>query len=168
MTSMKFLCFDCKRVMVVHFANGMYCPPGKCVNPQCKGKTFCPDKTSASTILFQRIRVQELEDGDSVSGRVPRFIDCELKENLVGTIISGDNVLICGTLKTESSEGGKGLALAGGGGAGGAGGGANNKKTQGIYTHYLEINSIVNLKGDGNNSVIGRKAGNANNNKNNN
>ena len=50
-----------------------------------------------------------MEDGDSVSGRVPRFVDCELKDNLVGTVISGDNVIISGILKTENAELTKGM-----------------------------------------------------------
>ena len=50
-----------------------------------------------------------MEDGNSVSGRVPRFVDCELKDDLVGTLISGDNVIISGILKTENAEATKGV-----------------------------------------------------------
>ena len=34
-------------------------------------------------------------------GRIPKTIDCELKENLVDTVISGDIVVMNGILRTE-------------------------------------------------------------------
>lgn len=47
--------------------------------------------------------------------------------------------MACGMLKTETSEANKVVV-------GGANIGGGNKKTQGIYTHYMDINSIINLK----------------------
>jgi len=40
---------------------------------------------------------------------VPKKIECELKYNLVGNIISGDYVVINGVLKTEVSGAIKGV-----------------------------------------------------------
>ena len=45
-----------------------------------------------------------LKKSESVSGRVPRALECELRGNLVGSVINGDIVTINGILRTELSD----------------------------------------------------------------
>jgi len=51
------------------------------------------------------VKVQEIEEQEYVSGRMPRCIDAEIQENLVDTVISGDIVIMNGILKTEQAQG---------------------------------------------------------------
>lgn len=51
------------------------------------------------------MKVQEIEEQEYVSGRMPRCIDAEIQENLVDTVISGDIVIMNGILKTEQAQG---------------------------------------------------------------
>lgn len=53
---------------------------------------------------------------------------CELRENLVGKIITGETLMLSGIIKTESYE-------------------EKDKKTQGIFTPYMQVNSIKQRKG---------------------
>lgn len=68
-------------------------------------------------IFTQRIKVQEID----ADGRVPRQMLCELQENHVGKVITGETVIISGLIKTEPVD---------------------EKKTQGIFTPYMEVNSF--------------------------
>lgn len=88
------------------FIDGIYNMPTSCDDDNCKSKMFTPDKSSAKTILYQRVRIQEINDdvtGDN-SGRIPKTIDIELKENLVNSVISGDIIIANGVLKTEKAD----------------------------------------------------------------
>lgn len=106
--SMQFLCMECKKTFQKKFIDGIYVVPTQCEkNEKCKSKAFQPDKTNAETILYQRVKIQEIDE-ESGSGRMPRNIDCELKENLVNSVISGETIIINGILKTESFEENKG------------------------------------------------------------
>ena len=133
--SMKFICMECHKSFNRKFIDGIYIPPSCCDNaPKCKSKVFQPDKSSAQTILYQRIKLQEIDE-DSGSGRVPRNLDCELKENLVSCVISGDTVIFNGILKTEAFEDNKGN-----------GGAAGKKNQQGLFNMYMDVNSVLNCK----------------------
>ena len=132
--SMKFTCLECHKSFLKKFVDGIYISPTSCESaPKCKSKTFQPDKTTAQTILYQRIKLQEIDE-ESGSGRVPRSLDCELKENLVNCLISGDTVILNGTMKTEALEDNKG------------GGVAGKKNQQGLFNMYLDVNSLLNGK----------------------
>jgi DNA helicase MCM8 len=68
---------------------------------------------------------------DLNAGKMPKTIDCELKDDLIDKCTSGVVVTICGILKTEvASEkgGGKGTA------------------TNSIHSAYIEINSLATNK----------------------
>lgn len=140
---MNFKCQDCHRNICKRFVQGIYCPPIKCSTQNCKGRQFTPEKVVSKYILYQRVRIQEIEEGEQVSGRVPRCLECEIKEHLVGTVKSGDIIILNGILRTEST-------MDNAKGAGGQG-----KKAQGIYTNYLDVNSMTNNKND--NKAIGEK-----------
>jgi DNA replicative helicase MCM subunit Mcm2 (Cdc46/Mcm family) len=68
---------------------------------------------------MQRIKVQEIDSG----GRTPRQIMCEMRENMVGKVITGETIKLSGIIKTETTE-------------------EKDKKTQGIFIPYILINSI--------------------------
>lgn len=130
--SMKFFCFECHKTFEKKFEDGIYKLPSTCVNyPKCRSKMFQPDKSKAQTILYQRVKLQEIDE-DSASGRVPRNLDCELKENLANCVISGDTVIFNGILKTEALDDNKN------------GGGKRNQ--QGLFNMYMDVNSIINCK----------------------
>jgi len=138
--SMKFLCIECRKSFIKRFIDGIYLPPSSCENaPKCKSRVFQPEKSSANTILYQRIKLQEIDE-DSGSGRVPRNLDCELKENLVNCVISGDTVIFNGILKTEVFDDNK-ANIAGG-----------KKNQQGLFNMYIDVNSVINCK-DKNKSI---------------
>jgi len=132
--NMKFICMECHKNFTKKFIDGIYVAPTVCENaPKCKSKIFQPEKSTAQTILYQRIKLQEIDE-ESGSGRVPRSLDCELKENLVSCLISGDTVILNGILKTEALEENKG------------GGAAGKKNQQGLFNMYLDVNSLLNGK----------------------
>ena len=47
--------------------------------------------------------MQEIENDikDINAGKMPKTIDCEIKDDLIDSVISGDIVTICGIMKTE-------------------------------------------------------------------
>lgn len=124
-TQMEFNCFECKGSFRHFFVDGVYSAPIKCQSKKgCKSKTFLPMKDKMKTIFYQRIKVQELDP----EGRAPLQMLCELRENLVGKIITGETLMLSGIIKTESYE-------------------EKDKKTQGIFTPYMQVNSIKQRKG---------------------
>ena len=136
-TSMDFSCLECHAVISRRFPDGIYVQPTVCTNSACKSKYFVAEKNTAKTILYQRIRIQEVnEDTDFVnSGRIPKTIECELKENLVNTVISGDILIVNGILKTERAEDAENRSFNGG-----------KNKVQGLFVSYIDVNSIINTK----------------------
>jgi DNA replicative helicase MCM subunit Mcm2 (Cdc46/Mcm family) len=55
-------------------------------------------KDKVKTIFMQRIKIQEIDS----EGRTPRQIMCEMRENMVGKIITGETIKLSGIIKTES------------------------------------------------------------------
>jgi len=136
-TALTFQCAECKSNLYRKFTDGIFTMPMACDDKTCKSKLFIPDKASAQTILYQRVRIQEINDettGDT-SGRIPKTIDCELKENLVNSVISGDIVIVNGVLKTEKAEEAESKVFGGG-----------KNKVQGLFISYIDVNSISNCK----------------------
>lgn len=95
-----------------------------------------PDKHTAKTSFFQRIRLQEIENDikDLNAGKMPKCIDVEIKDDLIDKCISGDVATICGMLKTEIQNDTKGYNNRGG---------TANKNT-GLYSSFIDANSIMN------------------------
>ncbi|KAL4465193.1 hypothetical protein ABPG74_001907 [Tetrahymena malaccensis] len=128
---MTFQCLDCKQNQVIKFLYGIYSQPTKCLNTKCKGTKFNPDKTRAKASLYQRIKLQEIEEDDKGSGRVPRTLECELRDNLVNTTINGDIITVSGLLRTEAAD----LSQQG-------------KKTIGLQTNVMDVNCLTNSKNE--------------------
>lgn len=52
-------------------------------------KSFELLRSTATTVDFQKIKLQEIEDDTSEAGRIPRTVEVELHEDLVDTCIPG-------------------------------------------------------------------------------
>jgi DNA helicase MCM8 len=64
---------------------------------------------------WQRIRLQEQLSDSFDSGRVPRTVECELTEDLVGSCVPGDIVTVTGVVKIITVEAAAGKEREGGG-----------------------------------------------------
>jgi DNA replicative helicase MCM subunit Mcm2 (Cdc46/Mcm family) len=53
-------------------------------------------KEKVRTIFMQRIKIQEIDS----EGRTPRQIVCEMRENMIGKIITGETVRLSGIIRT--------------------------------------------------------------------
>jgi len=122
-TSMKFFCVVCNNSTRVRFNNGKYEPLTICANPECCGKNLIADRASAHSIFYQRIRIQEIDTELVSAGKMPKTIECELQDDLVDCCVSGDIVEVSGILYPELTT--------------------DNTKSKGIFSSYLEVNSVV-------------------------
>ncbi|KAG5086558.1 hypothetical protein JHK82_053955 [Glycine max] len=131
---MSFECSKCKQSITRIFPDGKYSPPSTCNLNGCKSKFFNPLRSTAQTIDFQKIRVQELlKPEDHEEGRVPRTVECELTQDLVDACIPGDVVTVTGIIRGINTY----MDI---------GGGKSKNKNQGFYYLYLEAVSIKNSK----------------------
>jgi DNA helicase MCM8 len=64
---------------------------------------------------------------------MPKTIDCEIKDDLIDSCISGDIVTICGIMKTELQNDMKGYGGRGGGGA---------NKNRALHSSYIDVSSL--------------------------
>lgn len=104
MEAITFQCHDCKSFIPITFIDGRWETPNRCISADCRSRIFNPQKHTAQTSFFQRIRVQEIESDikDISAGKMPKTIDCEIKDDLIDSCISGDIVTVCGVMKTEA------------------------------------------------------------------
>ncbi|KAH7513013.1 hypothetical protein FEM48_Zijuj12G0151300 [Ziziphus jujuba var. spinosa] len=131
---MGFDCAKCKTMIPRIFPDGKFSPPPVCNFAGCKSKNFNPIRSTARTIDFQKIRLQELlKSDDHEEGRVPRTVECELTEDLVDACIPGDVVTVTGIIRVINNY----IDI---------GGGKSKSKSQGFYYLYLDAISIKNSK----------------------
>uniref|UniRef100_A0A2N9IKY6 Probable DNA helicase MCM8 n=1 Tax=Fagus sylvatica TaxID=28930 RepID=A0A2N9IKY6_FAGSY len=131
---MSFYCAKCKTEITRIFPDGKFSPPQGCNLYGCKSKFFNPIRSTAQTIDFQKIRLQELlKPEDHEEGRVPRTVECELTQDLVDACIPGDVVTVTGIIRVINNY----MDI---------GGGKSKGKNQGFYYLYLEAVSIKNSK----------------------
>ncbi|XP_050242875.1 probable DNA helicase MCM8 [Quercus robur] len=131
---MSFHCAKCKTEITRIFPDGKFSPPQSCDLYGCKSKNFNPIRSTAQTIDFQKIRLQELlKPEDHEEGRVPRTVECELTQDLVDVCIPGDVVTVTGIIRVINNY----MDI---------GGGKSKSKNQGFYYLYLEAVSIKNSK----------------------
>lgn len=86
--SLEFECVDCKDSFLHYLTDGNYTQPGRCKGTkkkECRSKTFIMKKEKVRTVFMQRMKVQEIDS----EGRTPRQVICEMRENLVGKVITG-------------------------------------------------------------------------------
>ncbi|CAA7013000.1 unnamed protein product [Microthlaspi erraticum] len=133
-TQMAFDCTKCKTSITREFTDGKFSPPQNCDFQGCKSRIFTPIRSSAQTIDFQKIRVQELQKlEDHEEGRVPRTVECELMEDLVDSCIPGDVVTVTGIIGVINNY----MDI---------GGGKSKSKNQGFYYLFIEAVSVKNSK----------------------
>ena len=79
------------------------------------------------------MKIQEIENdiNDINAGKMPKTIECEIKNDLIDTCISGDIVTICGIMKTEVQSDIKGYA-------------GQINKNRALHMSYIDVNSIKN------------------------
>ena len=101
--SIQFNCHECRSKILICFIDGRWETPNRCINVDCKSRIFNPEKHTAVTSFYQRLKIQEIETdiNDINAGKMPKTIECEVKNDLIDSCISGDIVTICGVLKTE-------------------------------------------------------------------
>uniref|UniRef100_A0A7S1NNR3 DNA helicase n=1 Tax=Eutreptiella gymnastica TaxID=73025 RepID=A0A7S1NNR3_9EUGL len=108
-SAMEYKCPKCEGSQVVQLKDGAYRPPDKCMAKRCGGGRMEPWRRMASTFDWQKLKVEELKDGNE-QGRIPRTIEVELKHDLCDCVLPGDMVTVCGIIKagtgTERRRGG--------------------------------------------------------------
>ncbi|KAM7310313.1 DNA helicase MCM8 isoform X1 [Ixodes scapularis] len=114
--ALAFCCLTCGRCQRVEQPGGYFLPPTSCPSRGCRSRSFRQDAASPLTrvVDWQSLRLQELEEFQG-GGRVPRILDCELTDDLVGSAVPGDVVTVVGTVELARSEPGSGFGSAVGG-----------------------------------------------------
>ncbi|CAM9839203.1 unnamed protein product [Pylaiella littoralis] len=130
-----FACPKCGCEQTRQFVDGKYNPPTSCAGANCKARSFELLRHTATTVDFQKIKLQEIEDDTSEAGRIPRTVEVELHEDLVDSCIPGDVVTVSGVVKSVNAEFASGRVN-------------KRAKASGLYLIYLEANSLVNARQD--------------------
>ena len=126
--SMKFQCNNCKTEKEITFRDGKYVLPKKCSS--CNSQSFIPLRHTVKITETQRIRIQEIDEGE---GRIPRSIECELVHELVNTCVPGDTVILSGILKRNEIH----QRVF-----------SKRNKDQTIYEPFISVNHIENCRSD--------------------
>jgi DNA replicative helicase MCM subunit Mcm2 (Cdc46/Mcm family) len=86
--------------MFTHYlTDGNYSQPDRCrgtKKKECRSRNFTMRKEKVRTIFMQRIKIQEIDS----AGRTPRQIVCEMRENMIGKIITGETIKLSGIIRT--------------------------------------------------------------------
>lgn len=101
-----FCCSGCGTQQAVVQPGGYFTVPTSCPERGCRSKIFQEQVTSPLTQLidWQSLRLQESEEGTE-GGRIPRIIDCELTDDLVGSAVPGDMVTVTGIVELARCDG---------------------------------------------------------------
>lgn len=103
--TMGFCCLGCETRQAVAQPGGYFTTPNSCPERGCRSKFFQEEVASPFTQLvdWQTLRLQELEECTE-GGRIPRIIDCELTDDLVGTAVPGDVITVTGVVELSRSD----------------------------------------------------------------
>jgi DNA helicase MCM8 len=148
-----FVCMRCNARVRMFFPDGRWQVPKRCYNRECKSTNLVPDKRSAECVDWQRIRLQEIITDYKDTGRIPRTIECELTEELVGSVVPGDIATVTGVAKIMAIDqeqygggnlGGSDRGRGGYRGHFGRGRGTNlyQRKVQTLFLLYVYANSV--------------------------
>lgn len=143
LVSMRFSCRKCRQVQTVNFTDFKYSVPvpQRCPTPRCRSRNFEPILSSAKTVDWQRIRIQEInERDDREEGRMPRTLDAELVADLIDSCIPGDIVVVNGIIRVQMVESG--------------GGGKSARAAKALSYMYLHANSISTPRNTDNGDII--------------
>ncbi|KAK2959519.1 putative DNA helicase MCM8 [Blattamonas nauphoetae] len=119
-----FECNRCGSKQTMRFPEGRFATPDKCCTSGCRSRAFTPNRQTMKATDWQKIRVQEVISDYRDSGRIPRLMECELADELVGQCVPGDIATVSGIARIISVDEGKsggnwGQNRGGGGGGGG-------------------------------------------------
>ncbi|KAL0969003.1 hypothetical protein UPYG_G00221450, partial [Umbra pygmaea] len=131
-TRLAFTCSGCTHTQTLTLPHGKFTTPTKCVQTDCRSRSFIPNRTSPLTLTvdWQTIKVQELIGGEQrEAGRIPRTVECHLTSDLCDSAVPGDTVTITGTVRVNQEDGSRG------------------KKDKCMFLLYIEANSVSNSKG---------------------
>lgn len=132
--SMQFRCGRCGEAQLVTFADYKYSLPASCPTDRCRSRNFSPIRSSAETVDWQRIRMQELQqrgqDTTSVEeGRIPRTIDAELYGELIDSCVPGDIAMLSGIVKVMTIDSA-----------------VQPRNAKSLYYMYVEANSVSTMR----------------------
>lgn len=102
---MHFRCSRCGEPSVARFADGIYEPPASCGTARCTSRNFLPERGTALTVDWQKLKLQEIDDAASAdAGRIPRVLEVELTSDLVDSCVPGDVVTVAGVVKSVNVQ----------------------------------------------------------------
>ncbi|KAF5294396.1 hypothetical protein FQR65_LT10761 [Abscondita terminalis] len=131
-----FKCGNCNGTQVLQHIDNVYSVPKFCPTKGCRAqsKFVCTlDSPQTRTVNWQSLKIQELIGvGQYENGRVPRTIDCEVTEDLVGFCVPGDDVTITGIIKSHNCA---------------------RKNQPSVFSMYIDVISIINNKNKRNGSI---------------
>ncbi|XP_044071076.1 LOW QUALITY PROTEIN: DNA helicase MCM8 [Siniperca chuatsi] len=131
-TRMAFRCLACSHTLSLPLQHGKYATPTKCIQPDCRSRSFAPNRSSplTHTVDWQIIKVQELVGGEQrETGRIPRTVECQLASDLCDSCVPGDTVTVTGIVRVTND------------------GTNTGNKDQCMFLLYLEATSVSNTKG---------------------
>ncbi|XP_056250724.1 DNA helicase MCM8 [Seriola aureovittata] len=131
-TRMAFRCLGCSHTQSLPLQHGKYATPTKCIQPDCRSRSFTPSRSSplTHTVDWQIIKVQELMSGEQrETGRIPRTVECQLTSDLCDSCVPGDTVTVTGIVRVTSD------------------GSSRGNRDQCMFLLYLEATSVSNTKG---------------------
>ncbi|WIA40343.1 hypothetical protein OEZ86_013710 [Tetradesmus obliquus] len=135
---MTFTCNKCGSSVSAAMPDGRFTPPTRCSGDSCRSRAFTPDRCSARCIDWQKLRLQELLGADQQQqGKVPRSVEVELKQDLVGSCVVGDVVTVLGLVKVLATGDTK---------TSGPPGGKKQAPKQNLFLIYVDALSLVNNK----------------------
>jgi len=133
LSSISVACATCGKSQRVTCPNFQYNPPPHCMaSAECKSRVFLPDRCSAVTLDWQRIRLQELSSVGNVAdvGGIPRTVECELTyADMLDTVVPGDIVDVVGIVRFLSLDADASRARRG--------------RDHALYQVYLEVISLT-------------------------
>ncbi|XP_036980330.1 DNA helicase MCM8 [Acanthopagrus latus] len=139
-TRMAFSCLGCSQTQSLPLQHGKYATPTKCIQPDCRSRSFTPSRSSplTQTVDWQIIKVQEVMGGEQRdTGRIPRTVECHLTSDLCDSCVPGDTVTVTGIVRVTND------------------GTSRGKKDQCMFLLYLEATSVSNTKGQKSKSAQG-------------
>eukprot|EP00064_Thunnus_orientalis_P007918 superscaffoldBa00000910_g7940 len=106
-TRLAFRCMTCSNTLSLALQHGKYAAPTKCGQPDCRGRSFVPCRSSplTQTVDWQIIKVQELMGGEQrEAGRIPRTVECHLTSDLCDSCVPGDTVTVTGIVRVTNDS----------------------------------------------------------------
>ncbi|KYQ93477.1 MCM family protein [Tieghemostelium lacteum] len=124
---MQFTCSKCREAIHKYFPEGKVQLPTECVKKGCTSRVFEPNRSTATTCDWQKIKLQEEIDQRESSG-APRTVDCELTDDLIELVVPGDVVTLSGVVKVLKSEE------------------RGQQQNRTVYLMYIDVNSVESNK----------------------